>query len=36
MQFIRQDVVSEAEAGQVGKFDVAFYGQDNLDCYDPR
>jgi len=31
MQFIRQDVVSEAEAGQVGKLDVAFYGQDNLD-----
>lgn len=31
MRFIRQDVVSEAEAGQVGKFDVAFYGRDDLD-----
>lgn len=31
MRFIRQDVVSEAEAREVGPFDVAFYGQDDLD-----
>ncbi len=31
MRFLRQDVVSEAEAGQVGTFDIAFYGRDDLD-----
>lgn len=31
MRFIRQDVVTEQEAGQVGMFDVAFYGRDDLD-----
>lgn len=31
MRFIRQDVVTEQEAGQVGLFDVAFYGRDDLD-----
>ncbi len=31
MKFIRQDVVTEAEAGDVGTFDVAFYGEDDLD-----
>lgn len=31
MKFVRQDVVSEQEAGEVGKFDVGFYGRDDLD-----
>lgn len=31
MKFIRQDVVTEAEAAEVGRFDVAFYGRDDLD-----
>ncbi|KQV96639.1 hypothetical protein [Pelomonas sp. Root1237] len=31
MQFIRQDVVTEAEARQIGQFDIAFYGRDDLD-----
>lgn len=31
MKFVRQDVVSDMEAGQVGKFDVGFYGRDDLD-----
>jgi len=31
MRFIRQDVVTELEAGQVGLFDIAFYGRDDLD-----
>lgn len=31
MKFVRQDVVSELEADQVGKFDVGFYGRDDLD-----
>lgn len=31
MRFIRQDVLNEHEAGQVGLFDVAFYGRDDLD-----
>lgn len=31
MRFIRQDVVTEQEATQVGEFDVAFYGQYDLD-----
>jgi len=31
MRFIRQDVVTEHEAAQVGQFDIAFYGRDDLD-----
>ena len=31
MRFIRQDVLTEQEAAQVGQFDVAFYGRDDLD-----
>lgn len=31
MKFIRQDVVTATEAGEVGTFDVAFYGRDDLD-----
>lgn len=31
MRFIRQDVVTAQEAGQVGQFDVGFYGRDDLD-----
>ena len=31
MRFLRQDVVTEQEACQVGEFDVAFYGQSELD-----
>lgn len=31
MQFLRQDVVTAAEASQVGRFDIAFYGKGDLD-----
>lgn len=31
MKFIRQDVVSEAQAKDVGDFDVAFFGREDLD-----
>ena len=31
MRFIRQDVLTEQEAAQVGQFDIAFYGRDDLD-----
>lgn len=31
MRFIRQDVLTKQEATQVGQFDIAFYGRDDLD-----
>ena len=31
MQFLRQDVVTDAEARQVGQYDIAFYGREDLD-----
>ena len=31
MRFLRQDILSEGEAAQVGQFDVAFVGRDDLD-----
>lgn len=31
MKFLRQDIVSESEAAEVGQFDVAFVGRDDLD-----